>query len=202
MQTFVDQLGLKEFHLGGSSMGGAIAAGFAARNPDRVLSLWLLAPAGVVTDQRSEMEQILYSGAPHPLIPTNRQQFEDTLTFVFVERPFLPGPLRRHLTQIAIDRQALRAQIFADLLEETGNGMRYPLNALVDDLRVPTLVLWGEGDRVLHPSGAGKLAELLDNAVVELVPDTGHLPMLESPRLAADSFLRFQAQTFSGVVAD
>ena len=40
-------LGLRDIHLGGSSMGGAIVLAFALRYPERVRSLWLLAPAGV-----------------------------------------------------------------------------------------------------------------------------------------------------------
>jgi len=73
--------------------------------------------------------------------------------------------------------------------------MRYPLNTLVDGLMVPTLIVWGEGDRVLQPAGAEKLGGLLENAKVEILPEIGHLPMLENPGLAADGFLQFQRES-------
>ncbi|MDH3645574.1 MAG: alpha/beta hydrolase [Gammaproteobacteria bacterium] len=191
LEAFVDRLALEQFHLGGSSMGGAIAAVYAARNPDRVVSLWLMAPAGVISGQRSEMEKILSSGEVHPLVPGNRQQFEYTLGFVFVNQPFLPAPVRRYLSKEATERQALRLQIFDDLLDDTGTGVRFPLNELVVDLAVPTLVVWGADDRVLHPAGAEKLRELLTNETVEIMPNMGHLPMLEAPGTTAERFLRF-----------
>ncbi|NNF61942.1 MAG: alpha/beta fold hydrolase, partial [Gammaproteobacteria bacterium] len=112
--AFADALGLQQFHLGGSSMGGAIAAVLSARYPQRVQSLWLLAPGGVTADEVSDMESMLLGGGDHPLIPASREEFEATLDFVFEKRPFLPGPLRRHLSEVAAERQQLRLQIFAD----------------------------------------------------------------------------------------
>lgn len=194
VHRLVERLGLAAFHLGGSSMGGAIAAIYASRYPQQVSSLWLLAPGGVVTGEPSEMEQILAAGEGHPLIPGDRRQFEATLDFVFTRRPFLPRPVRRHLALAAARRQALYRQIFTDLLDENGRGMHPSINPVAARLDLPVLVVWGERDRVLHPAGAEKLRELLvhDTASIEVMPDMGHLPMLEAPRRTAGVFLAFQ----------
>ncbi|NNF66824.1 MAG: alpha/beta fold hydrolase [Gammaproteobacteria bacterium] len=192
LEAFIDQLGLTRLHLGGSSMGGAMAAVYAARHPDRVLSLWLMAPAGVTSGQQSEMEKILLSGAEHPLIPNNRQQFEDTLDFVFMKRPFLPAPVRGYLSRDAIERENLRQQIFDDLLDDGGRAIRTSINDRVKDLAVPTLIVWGDADRVLHPDGAEALRALLTYPTVDIMPGVGHLPMLELPMPTAERYLKFQ----------
>ncbi|MDH3589451.1 MAG: alpha/beta hydrolase, partial [Gammaproteobacteria bacterium] len=138
--------------------------------------------------------RILFLNGEHPLIPGNRQEFEETLDFVFVKRPWIPAPMRRHLASVAAERQDLRRQIFADLLDDSGHVVRMPLNDIVTGLDIPTLVVWGRLDRVLHPGGATKLEALLDNETVELMSGVGHLPMLEQPKPTADRFLQFQRE--------
>ena len=44
---WMDGVGIQRCYLGGSSMGGFIACAIAARYPDRIRALWLLAPGGV-----------------------------------------------------------------------------------------------------------------------------------------------------------
>lgn len=192
--AFVDALGLASFHLGGSSMGGNIAALYAAAHPQRVRSLWLLAPAGADGAAPSEMVRLLREGGPHPLIPDRAEDFGDVLEFVFTRPPFLPGAVRRHLGERAAARAPLLQEIFYEhLLDEAGREhFRTPLAPAVAGLAVPTLVVWGDRDRVLHVSGAEMLGELLPDARVVVLPGVGHLPMLERPAEAAEIFLAFQ----------
>jgi len=58
-------------------------------------------------------------------------------------------------------------------------------------LNVPTLVLWGERDRVLPAGLAGEWASLLPNVRVEIIADGGHPLLDEFPaaRAAAARFL-------------
>lgn len=191
LDAFVTQLGLERFHLGGSSMGGNLAAVYAARYPDRVLSLWLLAPAGVATGNSSEMERLLARGAAHPLIPTSRREFAATMDFVFSEQPFLPAAIRRHLARIAAERAPLRRQIFSDLLDAQQQRFEPVLNPLLQRIDAPVLVLWGADDRVLHPSGAVALQAGLRDARAIVLPDRGHLPMLEVPEQSARLYVQF-----------
>ncbi len=192
LEAFVDKLGIGRFHIGGSSMGGNLAGHFAARHPQRILSLWLLAPAGVAGSEPSEMSQTLTAGGRHPLIPATRAEFEATLEFVFVQRPFIPGAVRRHLASVAIERQSLRRRIFDDLLDESRTDISPPLTPALSDLPVPALIVWGRQDRVLHPSGAEVLGQVMSRAEVQLLEGAGHLPMLEAPEATARRYLRFR----------
>ena len=193
IDAFVERIGLQRFHIGGSSMGGNIAMAFAARHPEKVLSLWLLAPGGVQSTQRSDMEQVLFAGGPHPLIPVDREGFEQTLQYVFVDAPFVPAPLRDYLAREAAARQQLREQIFSDLLNPEGTAVTPLLNDLAPSITQPALIVWGDSDRILHPSGGRVLAELMPNAQLDVMTNTGHLPMLEAPRRTAERYNAFRS---------
>jgi pimeloyl-ACP methyl ester carboxylesterase len=45
----------------------------------------------------------------------------------------------------------------------------------------PTFVVWGQDDRVIPVRDARRFAELIPDVRVELLPDTGHVAMLERP---------------------
>lgn len=192
LDQFIDRLGLQRFDIGGSSMGGNIAFNYAARHPDRVSSLWLLAPGGVQSPQQSDMEKVLLDGGANPLIPVDRDSFERTLDFVFVHRPWLPSPLRGYLARDAATRRPLREQIFDDILNEERTAFTPLLNAIAPTVQVPTLVTWGARDRILQPEGAEVLAGLMPKVEVVVMPDTGHLPMLEAPRRTAAIYQAFR----------
>ena len=48
-------------------------------------------------------------------------------------------------------------------------------------IAAPTLVVWGEADRIVDPSYGRAYAAAIPGARFELLTETGHLPQLESP---------------------
>jgi len=54
---------------------------------------------------------------------------------------------------------------------------------LYKDVRVPTLVLAGELDRLTTPDMARQIAGRIEGARVEILPDAGHLANIEAPEL-------------------
>ena len=61
-------------------------------------------------------------------------------------------------------------------------------------IKAPTLILWGEQDRFAPPVYARDFARLIKGSEVELMPDAGHLPMLERP----DAFTGFVSNFLKG----
>ena len=82
----------------------------------------------------------------------------------------------------------LNSKIFKQL---AGSRDVPPLEVLVKGLPVPTLIIWGTHDRVLHVSGAKILEAVLPNAKAEVMDAVGHLPMIEKPKQTAEAYLRF-----------
>jgi pimeloyl-ACP methyl ester carboxylesterase len=58
---------------------------------------------------------------------------------------------------------------------------------LVNSIAVPTLVLWGERDRLIDPANAARFEHDIRGVRVIRYPDLGHVPMEEDPeRTLAD----------------
>jgi len=192
VKAFVMALGIKSLHLGGSSMGGSIAGAYASNYPEEVKSLLLIAPGGVASSEPSEVFRRLKEGKPNPLVAKSAEDYEHLLDFVFVKRPFMPHAVKRYLIQQAIEHQPLNSKIFKQLLSSPDVP---PLEVLLNGLPVPTLIVWGAHDRVLHVSGAKILEAAIPNAKAEVMDAVGHLPMIEKPKETAGLYLSFLEQS-------
>ena len=185
VHAFVQALNLKTFHVGGNSMGGAIAGLYAARHPDMVKSIWLLAPGGVDTAEPSELMGLLGQG-DNPLLVHTAADFERLLDFVFVETPRIPGPIVVYLTEQAIAQRPFNEKIFQDFIASPAS-----LESEAQKIQAPTLITWGDQDRLLHVSGAAILDALIPDSRVVIMKNVGHIPMIERPHESAQQFLRF-----------
>jgi pimeloyl-ACP methyl ester carboxylesterase len=56
-------------------------------------------------------------------------------------------------------------------------------------VRAPSLVVWGDRDRLVDPGLAPRMVEVLPDARLQVQPGVGHLAMLESPELTARAVL-------------
>lgn len=193
LNIFLKALGLAEFHLGGNSMGGNIAGKYAAKFEAKVSSLWLIATGGITSPQPSELSQRLNSGGRNPLVANSPEEYDELLDFVFVKRPPIPGSIKRHLTQEAIDHRPLNQLIFEQIKSTTENSY-VPLEVLLKNVQTKTLIVWGDKDRVLHVSGAHVLESAMKNAKTVIMKNIGHAPMVESPKECANIFLSFHGR--------
>jgi abhydrolase domain-containing protein 6 len=189
LKAFVSALDIKSFHIGGNSMGGNIAGRYTAMCPADVISLWLIAPGGVASAEPSEMARMLNAGEKNPLIAQDVKGYEQLLDFVFVKRPFIPRAIKQYLVAEAVTNRPLNQKIF-EQIQSDNNGVS--LEKLVQGLQTPTLILWGDRDRVLHVSGAKILESVIPDARVVILEGVGHVPMVEKPKPSADAFIYFQ----------
>ncbi|MNQ36415.1 Lipase 1 precursor [compost metagenome] len=186
LESFIKTLELGKVHLVGNSMGGHIAGLFAARYPNQVRSLALFDSAGVKAPKPSELFRLIESGQPNPLVVRNAEDFERMLAFVFVEPPPLPTSVKAYLAEKALANQAHYDDVFRQLRE------RYiPLEPELPRIEAPTLLLWGDRDRVLDPSSIEVMKPLLKRPSVVIMENCGHAPMLERPEETAQHYQAF-----------
>ena len=186
LNAFAKALGIHKLHLIGNSMGGHIAALYAARHPEQVLSVALLNNAGVSAPQASELFKRLDRGDANPLLVRNADDFNNMLDFLFVEKPPLPESLKQYLAQRAMASHDFNQKIFSQLRE------RYiPLEPELAKIQVPTLLLWGDKDQVLDVSSIKVMQPLLKQPSVVIMQACGHLPMIERPEETAEHYQAF-----------
>ncbi|MDD0842641.1 alpha/beta fold hydrolase [Pseudomonas sp. Gutcm_11s] len=186
LHAFVQALGISKPHLIGNSMGGHIAALYAARYPEQVTSVALLNNSGILSPRKSEMFAMLENGKPNPLVVRKAEDFDALMRFVFVNPPPLPESLKRHFAEQSMANQQQYDRIFVQLRE------RYvPLEPELPKIQVPTLVLWGDQDRVLDVSSIGVMKPLLKKPTIVVMKDCGHAPMLERPEETAQHYQAF-----------
>ena len=189
VRLFVDALDLGPVHVAGNSMGGQIAGTFGAMHPDRTRTVGLLAPGGLTAPVLSERLIIMRETGTNPLLVTDVDDFDRLLAFLFVEPPPLPRVVKQHFADRAVQNRTFNAKIWSDLVTPT----RAALEPLLPKLTMPTLILWGDSDRVLHPSGGDVLAAGIPHATRVTMTGCGHSPMIERPGETARHYLAFLA---------
>jgi len=177
----MDALGLRQAVLVGNSAGGTVAVHTALRHPDRVRALVLVdaaiyagggAPSWAVPLLRTpQFERI------GPLISRSLGSQGERLLDLAWHDPFRVTPETK-----AGYRKALRAENWdRGLWELTKAGRDLKLGARVKDVRVPTLVITGDDDRIVPTEQSLRLARELPGAELVVIPNCGHVPQEECP---------------------
>lgn len=188
------KLGLDHFILGGNSMGGWVSWRYAIDHPDRVDALLLIDAAGMP----------LRKGEKAP--PSN-------VGFRVLEYPFgrwlatqiTPRMLVEQSLRGSVEKQAIVDDKMIDryweLLRFPGNREATVLRARMDrepamaarvgEIKAPTLILFGDKDRLINPSAAKTFNERIAGSEVVLLPGIGHLPMEEAPDATAAAIADF-----------
>lgn len=182
--TLLDRLGIDDAHVAGNSMGGFVAATLAVEHPHRVRSLLLSDAVGVASPEPSEAELLIRQGR-NPFLLDSVADFPAFYAMTMARPPFLPGFLRAAVAADYVARREQLAEIFTDF-----HGVA-TLDDRLGEVAVPTLVMWGEQDRLVHPSTAGVWAQGIAGARRLSYPDLGHMPMLEAPRRTAADYRTF-----------
>ena len=172
----------QRFALVGLSMGGYVAFEILRQAPERVVRLALLD----TTARPDTPEQSAARRAQMTLAAAGR-----LAEVVEAAYPRMVHQARR-------DDAALR-QIFALMAQEVGaaafirqqqaNLGRSDSRPTLGSIRVPTLVLVGDGDELTPPERAAEMARGIAGATLVTVPQCGHLSTLERPREVTHALL-------------
>ncbi len=177
ISTWLAQLGVSQFRIAGSSMGGAISALIAARHPSLVAGLCLMNAAGAPATRMSMLEAGILAGRNF-LIAENRAEAMHLFRVCLHSRRKILGAVFAFL--MAGDmrhRHTLNHVIFGDLVRSLETAY-----LSLASISSPTLVLWGDSDQVLSPTCVDAFLEKIPHAKAMVLPETGHLPMLEKPQ--------------------
>ena len=191
---FLDALEIDSTSIAGLSMGGFAAARFAAQNPDRIKRLALLDSAGFGRDLPWGFRLSAMPVLKHILTRPQRWVHERFFATIEVVRPreehndayleYAFNVTRNEGHSLAVRENM---PVFANL-----RGQR---NLLTDDelgsIRAETLVIWGEQDRFFPVEHARRAERLIPDVQLELLPDCGHICLLDQPQRVSQLLSEF-----------
>jgi pimeloyl-ACP methyl ester carboxylesterase len=175
---FIKALGLKHFHLLGFSLGGYVAAMYAAQFPKKILSLALMDCAGLSAPCHSDAHVMFDQSGRNIFLYTTPEQVEDLVAFL-IHRPFkLPKRLLDHWASLGLVQLAWRRKLFNDLID---GGLNL-LDQWAQNIQATTLLIWGADDRICHVSAVDALLQSIPDCRAYVFQSCGHLPLVEYPR--------------------
>lgn len=173
VQQFLDAVGIDEpVLLAGHSFGGGVAIGTAAAAPDRVAQLIVINSIGASawTDRngllRAMAERPMWDWGLH--LPDDvRPVRQVTRVLPVLVQDLLPNAVRNPRALWRVGRLAATANLSEELEE-------------LKHRRVPVVILWGDGDRLIPQGAMQSLRTALGSADVHTVPGT-HSWLLVDP---------------------
>ncbi|HCH95710.1 MAG TPA: alpha/beta hydrolase [Erythrobacter sp.] len=197
IDAVVDALGVERFVLAGNSMGGAIAMQYAIASPDRLDGLVLVDASGAPIERNAD-GNIAFKLAAMPGVGSVMSQ---VLPRSLVERSLSQSVSNQKIvTGEAVDRYWELAR-YPGNRDATRARFSTPRSAFsaeqVAQTDVPTLVMWGEEDKLIPYEAAGWYMDHLPDATLAAYPGIGHLPMEEAPERSAADLQQWLARTLS-----
>jgi len=166
----------------GNSMGGYITAEFALRHPDQTSSIALFDAAGVTQPTPSPLFRQIEAGS-NPFFATDLDGFRKFYATTMSEPPYVPGFVIDAIGEEAMARNPRHAYIFEQI--------RTPrLDDQLGKITVPTLIVWGDQDKLLDVSMT-QVWRKIPGSRVFIFKGVGHMPQLERPAESADLYNRF-----------
>ena len=165
----------------GHSFGALLAAEMAAAARQSVKKLVLIDPVGLWRDEAPVKNWIVLSDAERRPSLFADPQGEAAQRFFAV--PADPAARVDVLAQL-IWAQACTGKFVWPIADR---GLRRRIHRIA----APTLIVWGESDRIAAPLYGKEFAALIRGARVEYIEKAGHLPHLEQPEATANAVLNF-----------
>lgn len=191
---FIDEF-LKRIHvnkciIGGNSLGGAIAWNYTYEHPTKVEKLILIDAAGY--PMISESKPIAFTLAQIPVL----KHMLNYITPRFLAKKSVMNvyddPTK--VTEKVVDRyfdlflREGNRQAFVDRM----NFSTYPDHLTrIRSIKTPTLIIWGENDKLIPIENAQKFHADLPNDTLVVLEKTGHVPMEENPNRTVDAICLF-----------
>jgi pimeloyl-ACP methyl ester carboxylesterase len=180
VQKFIEFKGYNNIHLLGNSLGGHVALVHILKNPERIKSLILTGSSGLFENgmgdsypKRGDYEYI-------------RKKTE--LTF------YNPAMATKELVDEVYSITNNRLTVIK-IIALAKSAIRNNLEEELNQIKQPTLLIWGRNDTITPPFVAQEFNKLIPNSELHFVDNCGHAPMMEVPA----EFNRILEQFLSGL---
>lgn len=187
LDSLLGQLGVDAAAVVGNSMGGFVSAELAIAFPQRVERLVLVSAAGLSTYAHPGATRALPA---LKLIEHGLTAYTGWIAAKSDAATRRPGLRNATLGLVTAHPSRLPAALAAEQVRGAGKpGFLQALQANVDydfsqrlgEIVCPTLIVWGDHDRVITVRDADRFAQLIPGSRKVVFADTGHMAQLERP---------------------
>ncbi|MHB8068911.1 MAG: alpha/beta fold hydrolase [Desulfobaccales bacterium] len=196
LHGFLELRGLRQVAVAGNSLGGGLALMLARDYPERVAALILLDPAVAITRAPwifYPLRLPVVGGiaaallGPWAISLALRQAYYRRATITPEVVAGYARPFKELARRLAFGRfcQQLRIPFLGDI------------EAMLPQIKQPTLLIWGERDRILPVSQAFWIKERLPQARFQPLKDVGHAPQEEAPAAVNEIIIDFLTRTIN-----
>ena len=185
LDMFLTQVKVQKATLVGNSLGGWIAGLYSVRYPSRVEKLVLVDAAGLTPAKLDP--KVVYR-----LNSSTREEVRENLKVTLYNKALAENP--------AVVDQFLTLRVtngdgytVSSLTESILRGEDY-IDALLGEIKMPTLIVWGKQDGLLPYSNAERFQKGIAGSELFAIDECGHVPMFEKPMEFNAKVLEFIAK--------
>lgn len=178
VHRFIEFRDYKNFHLLGNSLGGHVALVHVLKHPERIKSLILTGSSGLFENgmgdtypRRGDYEYI---------------KKKTEVTF------YDPKTATKELVDEVFEITRNRLKVIK-IIALAKSAIRHNLGDELNNIKQPTLLIWGNNDTVTPPFVAREFQRLIPNSELHFIDKCGHAPMMEQPEefnIILDKFLK------------
>ncbi|MGI9290511.1 MAG: alpha/beta fold hydrolase [Gammaproteobacteria bacterium] len=176
-EAFIDELGLNNITIGGTSLGGTVSVFYTIRNPERVDNLILLSPGSL-----EGKEQQARRGDVPDAAYVLKYIMPRALPKLMLDQGFAPDPAPDYLVDrwFELWRYPGQREAQLDRLRQYDSG---DIEAVFATVEAPVLLLWGEANTTAKFEQHEEVIHMLNNAeniYFVSYPDVGHMAVQEA----------------------
>ncbi|MGZ3924682.1 MAG: alpha/beta fold hydrolase [Flavisolibacter sp.] len=178
LQRFIESKGYNNVHLLGNSLGGHVALVYILKHPERIKSLILTGSSGLFENgmgdtypRRGDYEYI---------------KKKTEVTF------YDPKTATKELVDEVFEITRNRLKVIK-IIALAKSAIRHNLGEELNNVKQPTLLIWGNNDTITPPFVAREFHRLIPNSELHFIDKCGHAPMMEQPEefnVILDKFLK------------
>lgn len=180
VSAFVEKKGYEKVNVLGNSLGGHIALLYALSYPERIASITLTGSSGLF---ESAMGSTFPKRGDYDYI---KKKTEDTF--------FDPSVASKELVDEVFDIVNDRSKAVR-VIATAKSAIRHNLRDRLQNIAVPTLLIWGKQDQVTPAFVGEEFHERIKNSKLIMMEKCGHAPMMEHPDAFNESLAAFLAES-------
>jgi 2-hydroxy-6-oxonona-2,4-dienedioate hydrolase len=178
VQKFIETRGYHDIHLLGNSLGGHVALVHVLKHPEQIKTLSLTGSSGLF---ENGMGDSYPKRGDYEYIKKKTQ-----LTF------YDPAVATKELVDEVFEITNNRLKVIK-IIALAKSAIRNNLGEELNQIKQPTLLIWGNNDTITPPFVGKEFNKLIPNSELHFIDKCGHAPMMEVPgefNVILDGFLK------------